>query len=198
MKRHAPATLRNRHAIGAVLEQQLPDRARVLEVASGSGEHALYFAEMFKPVIWQPSDPDPDAIASIAEYALEYSGDNLAPPVELDASRPESWPVQQTDAILCCNMVHISPWAATQGLFEGAAKVLSSASPLILYGPYFEQGTTPAQSNVDFDASLRLRNPKWGIRDVAQIDALGAKNDLARTARYEMPTNNLMLVYRRA
>ena len=196
MKRHAPATLRNRDAIAAVLKQLLPERGKVLEVASGSGEHAIYFAKLFKALVWQPSDPDPQAIASIAEYALEYSGNNLAQPVQLDASTPDNWLVHQADVILCCNMVHISPWSATQGLFEGAAGVLPAGAPLILYGPYFEQRTTPAQSNVDFDASLRMRDHKWGIRNVADMDALGAKHGLARTARHQMPANNLMLVYR--
>lgn len=203
MKRHAPATLRNREAILGVLRLELPEWGTVLEVASGSGEHALYFAQNMRALSWQPSDPDPEALASIREYAQEYAiqseGVNLRSPVRLDASAPATWPIERADAILCSNMVHISPWAATQGLVEGAAQILSGKNaPLILYGPYFEQGVEAASSNRQFDEGLRARNRDWGIRRLEEMDELAAHHGFARSARYEMPANNLTLVYRRA
>ncbi|MEO1488024.1 MAG: DUF938 domain-containing protein [Pseudomonadota bacterium] len=199
MKKHAPATLRNREAIAAVLARELPQAGTVLEVAAGSGEHAVYFAGKLPGLVWQPSDPDAEALASIAAYRAEFEGTNLSEPLALDASAPGSWPLAHADAIVCINMVHISPWEATLGLFEGAAQTLGGPdAPLILYGPYFEQEADPAPSNVDFDTSLRIRNPAWGIRDVEDMDAAAARNGLARTARDEMPANNLTLVYRPA
>lgn len=198
-RRHAPATVRNRDAIAAVLARELPKSGTVLEVASGSGEHAVFFARQFPALRWQPSDPDPDAIASIAAWQDSYEGGNCAPPVVLDAQAPDSWPVKRADAIVCINMVHISPWSATQGLFHGAAQILSGTDlPLVLYGPYFEQGVEPAPSNLAFDVSLKTRNPAWGIRSAEDLSNLGARHGFARTARHEMPANNLMLVFRRA
>ncbi len=197
-RRHAPATLRNRDAIAAVLARELPDTGTVLEIASGSGEHAVFFAQTFPALHWQPSDPDADALASIAGWRADYSGGNLAAPVMLDAQAPASWAVKAADAIVCINMVHISPWAATQGLFAGASQILGSDhSPLILYGPYFEQGVEPAPSNVEFDASLKARDPAWGIHTVGEVDAVAKLHGMARTARYEMPANNLVLIYAR-
>ncbi len=199
MKRHAPATLRNRDAICAVLAEELPEAGTVLEIASGSGEHALYFAQKFPALDWQPSDPDRDSIASILAYRSEHQEENLRLPLVLDASDPGSWEVREVDTIVCINMVHISPWEATEGLFEGAAQWLGDTGlPLVLYGPYFEQGVEPAQSNLDFDAILRSRNAKWGIRDVGELDKLAARHGFARTARHAMPANNLMLAYRSA
>ncbi|MDJ0976989.1 MAG: DUF938 domain-containing protein [Erythrobacter sp.] len=197
MKKHAPATLRNREAILEVLRKELPENGTVLEIAAGSGEHAVYFAGRLPALDWQPSDPDPEAIASIAAYREDYPGENLRAPLELDASAPD-WPVAQADAIVCCNMVHISPWEATEGLFAGAARILSTAgSPLVLYGPFFEQGIEAARSNLAFDAGLRDRNAQWGIRTVEAMDALAERQGLARSARRAMPANNLTLVYRR-
>ena len=197
MKKHAPATLRNREAIAEVLAQELPESGCVLEIASGSGEHAVYFAERFPAIEWQPSDPDREAIASILAYKADYPDLNLRLPVVLDAQAPDSWEVKAADAIVCINMVHISEWAATEGLFEGAARLLGgNGLPLILYGPYFEQGVVPAASNVAFDESLRSRNEQWGLRHVAELDRLGERHGLIRSARYEMPANNLMLIYR--
>ncbi len=197
MKKHAPATLRNRDAIADVLKRELPEAGTVLEVASGSGEHALYFAELFPYLSWQPSDPSEEALASIAAYREDYAGENLSPPLRLDASQPAHWDIGQFDAIFCANMVHISPWAATEGLIKGAAQVLTNGAPLLLYGPYFEDGVEPAESNLGFDQSLRMRDPSWGIRQVAEIDALAELQGLSRSARYDMPANNLTLVYRR-
>ena len=196
MKQHAPATLRNREAILTILRKELPDSGTVLEVAAGSGEHAAFFAEHLPNIQWQPTDPSDEAIDSIAVYVEEAGLLNLSSPLELDASAPD-WPVSQADAIVCINMVHISPWAASEGLFAGAAQILSGKNlPLILYGPYFEQGVETAPSNLEFDASLKARNPAWGIRHAEDLDSLAARHGFTRNARYEMPANNLMLVYR--
>ncbi len=197
MKRHAPATLRNRDAIAAVLAKELPPAGTVLEVASGSGEHAVFFSQTFPALNWQPSDPDREAVASILAYRADYARSNLRLPLVLDAQAPANWEVKDVDAIVCINMVHIAPWSATEGLFEGAAQLLGGRDlPLILYGPYFEQGRDPAPSNIAFDESLRTRNEQWGIRDVERMDELAARHGFIRTARHEMPANNLTLVFR--
>ena len=198
MKQHAPATERNRAPIAEVLARELPDSGTVLEIAAGTGEHAVFFAEAFPALAWQPTDPSPEALASIAAYRADYAGDNLATPLLLDAAAPDAWPVAQAAAILCINMVHISPWEASLGLFRGAAHVLrTSGAPLILYGPYIEQGVETAPSNLDFDASLKARNPLWGLRKAETLDALAATHGMRRTARYALPANNIMLVYRK-
>ena len=191
-KRHAPATLRNRDAITAVLADWLPPAGTVLEVASGSGEHIVHFAAAFPHLAWRPSDPDPAALESIAAYVADRGCDNIAPPLALDTVTPD-WPIADADALLCINMVHISPWAATLGLFAGAARVLTAGAPLILYGPFVEADEPTAQSNQDFDASLRARDPAWGLRDVAAVMAVAADHGFAFTDRRAMPTNNLML-----
>ena len=198
-KQHAPAALRNRDPIAQVLARELPASGTVLEVAAGTGEHAVFFAEAFPALTWQPTDPSPEALASIAAYRDDYPGQNLAAPLLLDASAPESWPVTQADAIVCINMVHISPWEATLGLFAGAARVLAAGrGPLVLYGPYIEQGVETAPSNREFDASLKARNPLWGLRDAAALDALAGQHGMTRSARHAMPANNIILVYRGA
>jgi hypothetical protein len=196
-RQHAPATLRNREPIAAVLAQELPAAGTVLEIASGTGEHAAFFAENFPALQWQPSDPSAEALASIAAYRADYAGTNLAAPVLLDAAAPDDWPVAEAAAILCINMVHISPWEATLGLFRGAAQLLGRGDgPLILYGPYIEQGVDTAPSNLDFDASLKARNPLWGLRAAEDLDRLAAQHGMARSARHALPANNIMLVYR--
>ncbi|MEM9501340.1 MAG: DUF938 domain-containing protein [Pseudomonadota bacterium] len=197
MKKHAPATLRNREAILAILRHELPEWGTVLEVASGSGEHAVYFAEQMPALAWQPSDPDHEAVASINDYRAEYPGVNLREPVMLDAAL-RNWPVKHADAVVCINMTHISPWAATEGLFTNAAGLLDDSAPLILYGPYFEDSVQAAQSNLDFDLSLKARDKRWGIRRVEEMDKVAQREGFTRTARHEMPANNLVLVYRRA
>lgn len=195
-KRHAPATLRNRDAITAVLAEWLPASGTVLEVASGSGEHVVHFAAAFPGLDWQPSDPDPAGLSSIAAWRAEAGLANIARPVALDASATE-WPLERADAILCINMVHISPWEATLGLFAGAARLLASGAPLILYGPYVEPEVPTAESNLAFDASLRSRNPAWGLRDTDAVKAAAVDAGLAFTGRCAMPANNLMLLFRR-
>lgn len=195
-KRHAPATLRNRDAIAAVLADWLPPAGTVLEVASGSGEHVVHFAAAFPHLRWQPSDPDPAALASIAAWSAEASLANVAPPLRIDAAAAD-WPLYRADAMLCINMVHISPWAATLGLFAGAARLLPGGAPLILYGPYVEADVPTADSNRAFDADLRARDPAWGLRDMAAVKAAAAEAGLAFAERRAMPANNLMLLFRR-
>lgn len=196
MKRHAPATHRNREPIAAVLRQALPAAGIVLEVASGSGEHAVHFAGMFPKLRWQPSDPDPDALASIRAWAAEAGSPDLLEPVQLDAAA-EDWPVRAADAMLCVNMVHISPWRATEGLMAGAGRLLARGAPLILYGPYRRSGVVTAPSNEAFDQSLRARNPEWGLRDLEAVAAEAERHGLALERVVEMPANNLTLVFRR-
>lgn len=195
-KRHAPATERNRDAIAAVLADWLPPSGTVLEVASGSGEHVVHFAAAFPRLQWRPSDPDPQALDSIAAWRAEAGLANIAPPLELDASAAV-WPLARADALLCVNMVHISPWSATLGLFAGAARLLAAGAPLILYGPYLEAGVATAESNAAFDASLRSRNPEWGLRDRDAVVAAAADAGFAFAERRAMPANNLMLLFRR-
>jgi hypothetical protein len=195
MKRHAPAATRNREPIAAVLAEELPSAGVVLEVASGSGEHAIHFANAFPALTWQPSDPDAAARASIQAWRAETVLPNLLPPLELDAAI-SVWPVAQADAVLCINMVHISPVEATAGLLAGAARILPAGAPLIVYGPYVEHDVATAPSNLAFDADLKARNPQWGLRSVAWLDELAARHGFSRTRRVAMPANNLTLVYR--
>ncbi len=193
-KRFAPATKRNRDAIVGVLRKILPVSGVVLEVASGTGEHALHFAQSFPTLSFQPSDPDPSALASIAAWQAEAALDNLLPPLELDAAG--AWPIAHADAILCINMVHISPWSATLGLLAGAAKCLPAGAPLYLYGPYRRSGVETAPSNEAFDVSLRGRNSEWGLRNVE--DVIQSARPFQLEEIVEMPAHNLSLVFRRA
>lgn len=192
VKKHAPAALRNRGAIAEALRAILPLSGPVLEIASGSGEHAAYFAEEFPTIDWQPTDPDASALASIAAWSAGLA--NVRAPLMLDAAA-DAWPVAVADAVLCINMVHIAPWEATLGLMAGAAKLLASGAPLVLYGPYRRAGVPTADSNEAFDQSLRARDPRWGLRDVDAVTA--AATGFALDRLIEMPANNLMLVYRR-
>lgn len=195
MKRHAPATARNSEPLAEVLAEELPDRGLVLEVASGSGEHAVFLARRFAALDWQPSDVDPEALASVDAWAAEAAVANLRPAIALDAAQA-NWPIAAADAVLCVNMVHISPWSAAVGLFTGAGRILTSGAPLVLYGPFIEPGRETAPSNLTFDQSLKQRNSEWGLRNTADLDALAADHGLRRTAHHAMPANNLVLVYR--
>jgi len=195
-RRHAPATARNRDAIAAVLRDVLPESGTVLEVASGSGEHAIFFAGLFPRLTWIPSDPDPAAIASIRAWAAEAALPNLRPPLTLDAATP-AWPLAAADATLCINMVHISPWEATVGLLTGAAKLLPVGGPLVLYGPYFQKGVETAPSNLAFDESLRARDSRWGLRQLEDVVALAESLGLHLEAVRSMPANNLTVVLRK-
>ncbi|MEC8838112.1 MAG: DUF938 domain-containing protein [Pseudomonadota bacterium] len=195
MKRHAPATARNSEPLAEVLAEELPDRGLVLEVASGSGEHAVFLARQFPALGWQPSDVDLEALASVDAWAAEAAVANLRPAITLDAAQA-NWPIAAADAVLCVNMVHISPWSAAVGLFTGAGRILASGAQLVLYGPFIEPGRETAPSNLAFDQSLKQRNSEWGLRNTADLDALAADHGLRRTARHAMPANNLVLVYR--
>ena len=196
MKQEAPAAARNREPITAVLAEELPARGTILEIASGTGEHVVHFARMFPHLDWQPSDPSPEARSSIAAWSEEAQLTNIAPPLAIDAAS-DTWPAARCDALLCINMVHISEWEASVGLFRAGSRVLTSNAPLILYGPFLELEVTTAPSNLAFDRSLKERNPEWGLRNLADMDCLADQFGFSRTNRYEMPANNLMLIYRR-
>jgi SAM-dependent methyltransferase len=196
VKRRAPATERNRAPIAAILREALPPRGTVLEVASGTGEHAAHFARQFPHLIWQPTDPDEEALESIRAWRAEAGLPNLIDPLRLDAAAAD-WPVARADAILCINMVHISPWAATVGLLRGAGTLLPAGAPLILYGPYRRRGVPTAPSNDAFDESLRARDPSWGVRDLETVAAEALANGLNLERIAEMPANNLTLLFRR-
>jgi hypothetical protein len=193
-RRHAPATERNREPIAAVLKEELLEHGLVLEIASGSGEHCAFFAGRFGALQWQPSDPEEAARGSIAEWCDGLP--NVSPPLALDAAA-ESWPIAAADAILCVNMVHISPWEATLGLMAGAERLLAPSAPLILYGPYRQQGVPTAESNEAFDMSLKARDPRWGLRHVEDVSAAAAARRLTLQRIVAMPANNLSLVFRR-
>jgi SAM-dependent methyltransferase len=193
-RRHAPATERNRDSIAAVLAAELPASGLVLEIASGSGEHCAAFAERFAALQWQPSDLEEAARASIADWCEGLP--NVLPPLALDAAA-ESWPIAAADAILCVNMVHISPWEATLGLMAGAGRLLAPGAPLILYGPYRQRDVPTAESNAAFDVSLKARDPRWGLRDVEQVSAAASAQGLMLQRIVPMPANNLSLVFRR-
>ena len=197
MKRHAPATARNREPIAAVLTEELPPSGTVLEVAAGTGEHAIHFARCWPWLQWQPTDPDADALASIAEWREEAGLPNLLPPLQLDAAAPH-WPIAAADALVCINMIHISPVASTVGLFAGAARLLPVGAPLVLYGPYLEADVPTAAGNLAFDADLKARNADWGLHDLAWVDGIAASHGFHRTRRVTVPANNLTVVYRRA
>ncbi|TFI57877.1 DUF938 domain-containing protein [Sphingomonas parva] len=196
MKRSAPAAARNRDPIAAVLREELPARGVVLEVASGTGEHAVHFARAFPELIWQPSDPDEQARASIAAWRGAEGLGNLLAPLAIDAAA-EDWQADRADAVVCINMVHISPWSATEGLMRGAGRLLPPGGPLILYGPYRRAEVPTAPSNEAFDESLKARDPDWGLRDLAEVTAAAEARGLRFERLVEMPANNLTIVFRR-
>lgn len=192
---HAPSAQRNRDAILAVLTDVLPSSGCVLEIASGSGEHAVHFAGALPGLTFQPSDPSPDAVASIAAWTAQSGLGNILSPLVLDATAAD-WPVNAADAILCINMIHIAPWTAAEGLFRQARRLLKPGQPLYLYGPYRRSGRPLEPSNAAFDESLRGRNPAWGLRDLDAVAALGASNGFDAPKVVEMPANNLSVVFR--
>lgn len=197
-RRHAPATLRNRDAILAVLQRVLPTTGGVLlEIASGSGEHAVHLAASLPGWSWQPSDVDPGALASIAAWIAETSARTVLPPLRLDAS-DEPWPIDQpVHAVFSANMVHIAPPEAARGLLAGAGRHLVSGGTLVIYGPFKIGGAHTAPSNQAFDADLRARDPRWGVRDLEWLQELGAQSGLVFEERVAMPANNQTLIFRR-
>jgi hypothetical protein len=194
--RSAPAALRNREPIAEVLADWLPNTGLVLEIASGTGEHAVFFAERFPALEWQPSDVHPDALSSIAAWREAAALPNVRPPIVIDAREPD-WPNERADAVLSINMVHISPWPAAIGLIEGAAKLLSANAPLILYGPWLQAGVAAAPSNLAFDADLKRRDPSWGLRLVEDFAGEAEKRGFELLETRPMPANNLMLLLHR-
>jgi Protein of unknown function (DUF938) len=192
----APAAARNRDAICGVLVHELPATGHVLEIASGSGEHIVHFAARWPRLTWQPSDPEPEARRSIDAWALDASPGNLAAAIDVDVL-DEDWTVDRANAILCINMVHIAPWAATLGLMKGASRLLPAGGFLYLYGPFREAAVALAESNAAFDASLKARNAAWGLRDLEAVIATAHDHALDFNARIAMPANNLSLVFRK-
>lgn len=195
-KEHAPATLRNRDPILDVLKLFLPEDGLVLEVASGSGEHAAYFAPRLEGLTWQPSAPNAESRASISSWAQETECDNLLGPVELDVL-VDPWPVPQADAMVCINMIHISPWAVTKSLMAGAARTLRTGGILYLYGPYKVDGEHSAPSNQAFHESLKSRDAQWGIRDLADVIREAKTQGLEHTQSIQMPANNQSVIFKR-
>jgi len=195
--RTSPSAARNRGPILDVLRQWLPASGEVLEIAAGTGEHAAWFSAAFPDLAWRPTDADPDALETIDAWREAAGAPNLLTPLHLDASQADPWPVAHADAVVCINMVHISPWAATEGLMRGAAQVLPPGGVLYLYGAYKEGGVHTALSNAAFDESLRTRNPAWGVRDLEAVTAEAEKNGLRLVARIPMPANNLSVVFRK-
>lgn len=195
-RRFAPAVARNKAAITEVLARHLPATGLVLEIASGSGEHALHFAAHFPALSFQPTDPDAAALASIAAWRTEAQLANLLPPLVLDVME-DAWPVQKADAVLCINMIHIAPWEATAALMRGAARVLSRDGVLFLYGPFKQGGQHTASSNVEFDSSLRTQDAQWGVRDLEAVAEHASAAGFAAPVIEEMPANNLSVIFRR-
>ena len=195
-KRTSAAAQRNRDAILAVLERVLPAAGVVLEIASSSGEHAVAFATALGGLTWQPSERDAEGLASIEAWAAELGPPNLRPAVELDVQR-WPWPVREADAIVCINMIHIAPWAACEALLRGAGALLQKGAPLYLYGAMKLDGRFTAPSNADFDASLRARDPSWGVRDLAEVTHAAQAQGLVLEELVPMPANNFSLILRR-
>ncbi len=191
----SPATARNRQPILTVLQRVLPPRARVLELASGAGEHAVFFAASMPGIAWQPSDPDDEARASIAAWIEAERVTNVLAPIALDVCADDWGVAGPFDALVAINMIHISPWRATLGLMRGAARLLREQGLLFTYGPYIRHGRHTAPSNEAFDASLKTRNPAWGVRDVADVESAARENGLQLREIVEMPANNLSLVF---
>jgi len=194
----APATARNREPILRHLKQWLPNRkgALILEIASGTGEHAVFFAPHFPQSVWQPTDMDPSAKASISAWIAETGVENVFAPLSLDVT-DNRWPVDKAEGMLCINMIHISPWSATESLMKGAQRTLSDGGVLVTYGPYKRHGRHTAPSNEAFDASLKARNPDWGIRDLEAVAEEAEKNGMSCQEVVPMPANNFCVLFRK-
>ena len=196
MRRQAPAAARNRQPILDVLRPRLPAHGLVLEIASGSGEHIVHFAEALPGLVFQPSDPNAEARASIDDWVGTLGLGNVRAALALDAAT-DTWPIDAADAVVCCNMVHIAPWEAAIGLVAGAARVLTGDGLLYLYGPYRRNGAHTAPGNEAFDLDLRRRNPAWGVRDLEAVVALAGAQGFSPPEIFDMPTNNLSLIFKR-
>jgi hypothetical protein len=196
MKRTSPASLRNREPILAVLREWLPASGEVLEIAAGTGEHALHFAAAFPDLAWRPTEPDHEARASIDAYREEEGTSNLKPALHLDVTAA-TWPVKRADAVLAVNLVHISPPKANTGLLAGAARLLAPGAPLILYGPWRVQGELLVYSNHAFDSKLKERDPRYGLRELTAFAAEARDAGFDFAERRDMPANNLMFRFER-
>jgi SAM-dependent methyltransferase len=196
LRQHSPSAERNREPILAVLRAALPVTGRVLEIASGTGQHAIWFARAMPGLDWQPSDADASARDSIAAWTAHEGLANVRAPLALDVHQPD-WRVDTLDAVVCINMIHISPWSAAQALFAGASRRLVDGGVLYLYGPYKRGGAHTSPSNDAFDQQLRGRDPEWGVRDMEAVVALGASAGLVCDEPIAMPANNFSLVFRK-
>jgi hypothetical protein len=195
-KRVAPAAERNKEPILEILREVLPEQGLVLEVASGSGQHAAFFARTLSPLVWQPSDADEGALASIRAYCDEAALGNLRSPLLLDASAT-SWPIERADAVVSINMIHIAPWAACLGLFDGSARILPDEAPVVLYGPFAIDGDFIAASNVEFDRRLRSENAAWGVRELRDVERAAKERGFRLDRVVARPANNQVVVFRR-
>ncbi|MEM9489627.1 MAG: DUF938 domain-containing protein [Myxococcota bacterium] len=195
-KQFAPAAERNSQAIVQILRQVMPEAGLVLETASGTGQHVVYFAGQFPDLDWQPSDLEPHSLASIRAWRAEAGLANLRAPVVLDVLSAD-WPIDRVAAVLNINMLHISPWETCAGLMRGAGRVLSAGGVLYMYGPYRVPGRPTAPSNESFDAALRRRDPRWGLRSLDEVTAVAAESGLDLEQTWDMPANNLSLLFRR-
>jgi SAM-dependent methyltransferase len=197
LARVAPAAERNKAVILEALRSVLPRKGLVLEIASGTGQHVAHFAPALPGLRWQPSEPDVAMHDSIRAHIAGSGATGIAEPVALD-TESEHWPIDRADAVLCSNMIHIAPWSATEGLMRGASEVLAAGAPLVLYGPFQRGGQHTAPSNEAFDASLRSRNPAWGVRDLDAVTALAETYGFEFSRAIEMPANNLLVIFIRA
>jgi cyclopropane fatty-acyl-phospholipid synthase-like methyltransferase len=197
MRLRFPATARNRDPILAVLRDVLPAKGDVLEIASGSGEHVVHFAAALPGLRFFPTDVDPEAIASIDAWREHENLTNVMPAIALDV-RDTTWPIDRVDVILCSNMIHISPWEATIGLLDGAARIVPAGGLLVLYGPFMLDGKHTADSNAAFDASLRARDPAWGVRDLRDVEKQAEQRAFGLVKTVQMPANNLTAIFRRS
>ncbi|MFO1414251.1 MAG: DUF938 domain-containing protein [Burkholderiales bacterium] len=193
----APSPERNKAPILAVLARVLPPRGLVLEIGSGTGQHVAHFAAALPLLTFQPSEMDLQRHASIAAWAAAADLSNVRPPLALDVTR-RPWPVAMADAIVCINVIHISPWEATLALMAGAGEILPAAGVLVTYGPYLRGGVHTSPSNDEFDTSLRARNPLWGVRDMDKVAEVAAGEGLALDEVVPMPANNFTLVWRKS
>ena len=196
-RQYAPAAARNRGPILNVLGAILPLSGPVLEVASGTGEHVVHFARAFPILVWQPSDPSKEARRSIRAWIAAERLENVRPPLDLDAAS-DSWPIDHAAAMVCINMIHISPWASTEGLMRGASRVLDAGAPLYLYGPFRQSAKALAPSNAAFDGDLRNRDPRWGLRDLEEVAVSAGSFRFVLDRVVDMPANNLSVIFRRS
>ena len=192
----SPAASRNARPIAEALGPYLPSAGMVVELAAGSGYHAAVLASQYPALTWQPTDADPQAVAVIRQLVEQAALENLESPRVLDVVA-STWPLDKADALLCCNMIHIAPWSAAEGLFAGARRTLAPGAPLFLYGPFSVDGQHTAPSNETFDQSLKFQNPAWGVRDCADVDMLATLHSFVFDQSQSMPANNMIRIYRR-